>query len=136
MTLRVSFITGLSWPWFCVLVTDDKAGFLGADDPDDVANAAIPGTSFEDGRFNSGEVVMVESGIWEALVWRLACGVRSESAAGTEFLESEFIWLPEPRAMALGVVVLLNTEDGTVAVEELETTERGIEVGCDLAVPV
>lgn len=38
--------------------------------------------------------------------------------------------------MALGVVVLLNTEDGTVAVEELETTERGIEVGCDLAVPV
>jgi len=38
--------------------------------------------------------------------------------------------------MALGVVVLLITEDGTVAVEELETAERGIEVGCDLTVAV
>jgi hypothetical protein len=38
--------------------------------------------------------------------------------------------------MALGVVVLLNTEDGTVAVDELETTQRGIEVGCDFAVAV
>jgi hypothetical protein len=66
-----------------VLVTEDKAGFLGADDPGGVVNAAVPGTSSEDGKFNIGEAVIVESGMWEALVCRLACGVRSESAGGT-----------------------------------------------------
>jgi len=52
---------------------------------------AVPGTSSEDGKASNGKVVIVESGIWEALVWRLACGVRFESAVGTEFLALEFI---------------------------------------------
>ena len=53
---------------------------------------------------------------------------------GAEFLESEVILLSDPRVFVLGSIVVLNTEDGTVTVEVLETARRGMEIGCDLAV--
>jgi len=38
--------------------------------------------------------------------------------------------------LALDIVVVLNTEDGTGIVEVLETLEGGVEIGCDLGVDV
>jgi hypothetical protein len=55
---------------------------------------------------------------------------------GAEFLESEVIWLSYPTVLAVGSIAVLNTEGGTVTMEELETPEGGMEVGCDLGVDV
>lgn len=125
-----------------VFANEDKAEFLGADDPDPgrdpgkAVDVTIPATSSGGAKVTDGEIVIIVSGIWEPLVWRLACGVRSDSEVGTEFLESEVPCFSDLKVIGLGSSVVLKTEDGIGIVDGLETVASGGEVGCDLGTDV